>query len=545
MKEVLLPELAESVVEGEILKWLVQEGESIALEQPLCEVMTDKVTVELPSPYAGVLHQRLAQEGDVVAVHAAIAVIAEAGASAGGASASRGGESVQNAAATTAPSVTQGIQETGENPTTTDANLPTQATEDREQMAEDSAPADSGGSIVEAGNVAAKGEDDTSLFKAFASDEAVRLEGLGNRSGSGAPGTYTGGTGAILNRAQTTFGRTDGRVLAVPAARQMARQLGVDLAQVQGSGPNGRVRVGDVMAHGGGQGGQTQTAPVPSAPAQAQVAAPAQAAPQPAPAPAAPAAKGAGGMPVAPVQYRTPKGYEHLEDRVPLRGMRRAISNQMQASHLYTVRTLTVDEVNLTKLVEFRSRVKDDAQAAGVKLSYLPFIFKAVAAALRKYPSLNSSFDEATGEIVMKRYYNLGMAVATDAGLTVPVLRDVNHKSIFELASQVTDLAGRAQAGKLTPDELAGSTFSITNIGSIGALFSFPIINVPDAAILGVHSIQKRPIVNERDEIVIAHMMYLSLSFDHRLVDGAEAARFCKEVIRLLENPDRLMLEAM
>ncbi|GAA5514328.1 dihydrolipoyllysine-residue acetyltransferase component of pyruvate dehydrogenase complex [Deinococcus carri] len=519
MKEVLLPELAESVVEGEILKWLVQEGETVALEQPLCEVMTDKVTVELPSPVAGVLYQRLAQEGDVVAVHAAIALIAEPGEAAGGAG-------VHNAAASTAPSATQAIQETGENPTTTDADLPTQAAEEREQVG-----GEAGGSIVEAGHVAAKSDDDASLFKAFASDETVKLEGLGSRSGSGAPGTYTGGTGSILNRPQTPAGRTDGRVLAVPAARQLARELGVDLAQVPGSGPNGRVRVQDVTAHTQSQ----STAP-------AQAAAPA---PQPAAAPSAPAAKGAGGMPVAPVQYRTPKGYEHLEDRVPLRGMRRAISNQMQASHLYTVRTLTVDEVNMTRLVEFRGRVKDEAQAAGVKLSYLPFIFKAVAVALRKYPSLNSSFDEATGEIVMKRYFNIGMAVATDAGLTVPVLRDVNQKSIFELAGQVTDLAGRAQAGKLTPDELAGSTFSVTNIGSIGALFSFPIINVPDAAILGVHSIVKRPIVNERDEIVIAHMMYLSLSFDHRLVDGAEAARFCKEVIRLLENPDRLMLEAM
>ncbi|WP_026332548.1 dihydrolipoamide acetyltransferase family protein [Deinococcus apachensis] len=523
MKEVLLPELAESVVEGEILKWLVQEGETVALEQPLCEVMTDKVTVELPSPYAGVLERRLANEGDVVAVHAPIAVIVEAGAATSG-----GGERASQTSS--APSVTQAIQETFENPETTEAPLPTQAAEEREHVS---------GSIVEAGHTAEKGDDDASLFKAFASDETVRLQGLENRSGSNTPGTYTGGTGSILNRAQTPSGRTDGRVLAVPAARKLARELGVDLAGVQGSGPNGRVRVDDVTAHA--QSPQSQpTAPAQTAPAPAPQPAPAAPTPQP-----APAARGPGGMPVAPVQYRTPKGYEHLEDRVPLRGMRRAISNQMQASHLYTVRTLTVDEVNLTRLVEFRSRVKDEAQAAGVKLSYLPFIFKAVAAALRKYPSLNSSFDEATGEIVMKRYFNIGMAVATDAGLTVPVLRDVNQKSIFELARQVSDLASRAQAGKLTPDELAGSTFSVTNIGSIGALFSFPIINVPDAAILGVHSIQKRPIVNERDEIEIAHMMYLSLSFDHRLVDGAEAARFCKEVIRLLENPDRLMLEAM
>ncbi|MFC4640100.1 dihydrolipoamide acetyltransferase family protein [Deinococcus hohokamensis] len=496
MKEVLLPELAESVVEGEILKWLVEEGDTIALEQPLCEVMTDKVTVELPSPVAGVLSKRLAGEGDIVAVHAAIALIDESGSGAG------------------APSPAQAIQDTAENPTTTDAQLPTQAQEEREQLT-----GDAGGSIVEARHLPKADDDSTSLFKAFASDEAVKVQGLGQRQASPAPQAPV---------------RNDGRVLAVPAARQLARELNVDLGMVQGSGPNGRIRVSDVLSHS--QAGQAANA------------APVQPAPSPtAPAPTAqPAAKGAlGGLPVAPVQYRTPKGYEHLEDRVPLRGMRRAISNQMVASHLYTVRTLTVDEVNLSKLVEFRARVKDEAKAADVKLSYLPFIFKAVAAALRKYPSLNTSFDEATQEIVQKRYYNMGMAVATDAGLTVPVLRDVNQKSVFDLAREVVDLASRAQAGKLQPDELSGSTFSITNIGSIGALFSFPIINVPDAAILGIHSIVKRPIVDEHDNIVVAHMMYLSLSFDHRLVDGAEAARFCKEVIRLLENPDRLMLEAM
>jgi pyruvate dehydrogenase E2 component (dihydrolipoamide acetyltransferase) len=510
MKEVLLPELAESVVEGEILKWLVEEGDDIALEQPLCEVMTDKVTVELPSPVAGVLHKRLAQEGDVVAVHAAIAVIDEGG-----------------AAGAATPSPEQAVQDSAGNPAAD--TLPPQAQEEREQV---------GGSIVEATHLPKADDDSASLFKAFASDEQVKVQGLGSRSGSGAPGSSTAGTG-VLERGPVAAAaaRADGRVLAVPAARQLARQLGVDLAGVGGSGPNGRIRVQDVLAHS--EAGRA--APVAAAPAAAQ-AAPTPAAPAPQPAPRAPSG---GGLPVPPVQYRTPKGYEHLEDRVPLRGMRRAISTQMQASHLYTVRTLTVDEVNLTRLVEFRARVKDDAQAAGVRLSYLPFIFRAVATALRKYPSLNTSFDEATGEIVQKRYYNLGMAVATDAGLTVPVLRDVNHKNIFDLAREVTDLAGRAQAGKLAPDELAGSTFSITNIGSIGALFSFPIINVPDAAILGVHSIVKRPIVDEDDNIVVAHMMYLSLSFDHRLVDGAEAARFCKEVIRLLENPDRLMLEAL
>ncbi|ADV66161.1 dihydrolipoamide acetyltransferase family protein [Deinococcus maricopensis] len=467
-KEVLLPELAESVVEGEILKWLVQEGDTITAEQPLCEVMTDKVTVELPSPYAGTLTKRLAQEGDVVAVHAAIAIIED-------------GSGATQAAGSTA----QALQTTAENPTTTDT-LPVTAQEER--------------SIVESGNTT-DDADDTSLFKAFAGDETVKMPVL-----SGAA------------RTETAAPRTDGRVLAVPAARQLARELGLDITQVPGSGPNGRVRVLDVHQHAAAQ-------------------------QQPA-APAAKATPGAG-MPVPPVQYKTPKGYEDRETRVPLRGMRRAISNQMLASHLYTVRTLTVDEVNLTKLVQFRARIKGEAEANGVKISYLPFIFKAISTALRKFPSLNSSFDEATQEIVLKDYVNLGMAVATDAGLMVPVIRDVNTKSVMTLAREISDIGGRAKDGKLKPEEMAGSTFSVTNIGSIGALFSFPIINVPDAAIMGVHSIVKRPIVNDRDEIEVAHMMYLSLSFDHRLVDGAEAARFCKEVIRLLENPDRLMLEAM
>lgn len=469
MREVVLPELAESVVEGEIVRWMVAEGDTVEAEQSLCEVMTDKVTVELPSPVAGTIHKLLAKEGDVVAVHAPIVQIDEGGSA---------------PAATPAPE--QAIQNSGENPTTPAATLPVQAQEER--------------SIVEAGHIA-KDDDSASLFKAFQSDGAVKVQGLGAAAQPAAPASR------------------GGRVLAVPAARLMARELGIDLATVQGSGPNGRVRVADVAA----------AAKTKLAPAAAPVA-------------AAGVAAGAG-LPVQPVQYRTPKGFEHFEERVPLRGMRRAISNQMLASHLYTVRTLTVDEVNMTKLVQLRARVKDEAAKAGVKLSYMPFIFKAVAAALKKYPSLNSSFDEATQEIVLKNYVNLGMAVATDAGLTVPVIKNVDHKSAYGLANEVSDIATRAQAGKLTPDEMAGSTFSITNIGSIGALFSFPIINVPDAAILGVHSIVKRPIVNENDEIEVAHMMYISLSFDHRLIDGAEAARFCKEVIRLLENPERMLLE--
>lgn len=471
-KEVVLPELAESVVEGEILKWLVEEGDPVALEQPIVEVMTDKVTVELPSPHAGTLQKQLVKEGDVVAVHAPIALIAEAG------------EETRQT-----PSPQQAIQESAENPSTEQVELPVTAQEER--------------SIVEAGGGDDKG-DDQSLFKAFAGDEQLRVPKSLEKGQQAAPSS--GSTGP------------HGRVLAVPAARQLARELNVNLEEVGGSGPNGRVRVADVHNH------VMQEARA----AQPQAKAPT-----------------GGGMPVPPVQYKTPKGYEALESRTPLRGMRRAISNQMLASHLYTVRTLTVDEANLSKLVGLRARLKEGAERQGVRLSYLPFIFKAIASALQKYPSLNTSFDEAAQEIVQKRYYNLGMAVATDAGLIVPVVRDVNTKSVLQLAREILDLGTRARDGKLAPDELAGSSFSVTNIGSIGALFSFPIINVPDAAIMGIHSIVKRPVFDENDQVVPGHMMYLSLSFDHRLVDGAEAARFCKEVIRLLEEPETLLLEAI
>jgi pyruvate dehydrogenase E2 component (dihydrolipoamide acetyltransferase) len=475
-KEVVLPELAESVVEGEILRWLVNEGDKLKKDQPFVEVMTDKVTVELPSPYEGVLIQKLVKEGDVVPVHASIALIAEPG-------------------EVTAPISDQ----------KPDAPPPEQG------RASPSLQVQEERSIVEPGRVVEDDGASLSLFRPDGRQEQVK------NPFSTAP--------TLPSQGQTPL--APGRVVAVPAARKLARELGLDIARIPGSGPNGRVRVDDVKSYAADQGSKTRDQEI-------------IATPQPAPPEARPTSLG-----VNPVQYKTPRGYEDRETRVPLRGVRRAISNQMLASHLYTVRTLSVDEVDMTELVAMRARLKTDAEAQGVRLSYLPFIFKAVVAALKKFPSLNSSLDEARQEVVQKNYYNIGMAVAAENGLIVPVLREVDRKSILELANEINLLADKARSGKLSPEEITGSTFSVTNIGSIGALFSFPIINVPDAAILGIHSIHKRPVVDPTDQIVVRQMMYLSLSFDHRLVDGAEAARFCKEVIRLLERPERLFLEVL
>ncbi len=463
-KQVLLPELAESVVEGEILKWMVDEGANIEKDQPLVEVMTDKVTVELPSPYAGVLTKKLVEEGDVVPVEAVIALIAEAGSAPGPVPAAPHAQAAKE----------RSIVEPGP---------PGQDTDDGARL---------------------------SLFKPDDVQEVVKSP-FAKEIASKTP--------AAVQERPVAGVNAYGRVLAVPAARKLAHELAVDISRVPGSGPGGRVRKDDVRAFA--------AQPVSEAPAPA----------------AAPPVTAPSGFP-PPVRYKTPEGLAQLEERVPLRGIRRAISSQMFASHLYSVRTLNVDEADFTPLVELRGRLKPRAEAAGVKLSYLPFIFKAVVAALKKFPSVNSSLDEDRGEIVYKHYYNLGMAVATEAGLLVPVVKEVDRKSVLELAGEIVTLADKARNGKLDSSDISGSTFSITNIGSIGALFSFPIINVPDAAILGVHSIQERPVARD-GEVVVRKMMYLSLSFDHRLVDGAEAARFSKELIRLLENPDLLMLEAI
>ncbi len=439
--EFKLPKLAESVVEGEIVQWLVQEGQRVEVDQPLVEVMSDKATVELSSTVAGVLSKQLAAEGDIKDVGAVLALIDESGAESAGAAQPAADES---------------------------AAAPAPAEED---------------------------DSSTNLFKPTeaGADEAVFQVRRGQDSAGTAPASRAA-TGPF------------GRVLAVPAARRLARELGVDVESLQGSGPGGRVRVSDVQA-----GGQASTG-------------------------------GAGGLP-APVQYRTPAGYEQRERRDKLRGIRRLTAEQMVASHLHTVRALQVDEADVSELVKLRRKLKPHVEAQGAKLSYLPFIMKAVVATLKRFPELNTSLDEAAGEIVHKDYWNLSMAVSTDRGLVVPVIRDVDQLDIFELARKVQELADLARTGKLSAEDLSGGTFSITNIGSVGGLFSFPIINVPEAAILGVHSIRRRPKVMPDDSIAPADMMYLSLSFDHRLVDGAEAAGFTNHLIALLEEPERLLLE--
>lgn len=306
------------------------------------------------------------------------------------------------------------------------------------------------------------------------------------------------------------------KVLATPSVRKFAREQGVDLTQVTGTGTKGRITKEDVLA--------------------AKTGVASQAAPA-----VEPVVENTSGAKADPVQKTFVPG-ERVEERVPLKGIRKVIANAMVKS-VYTAPHVTImDEVDVTKLVALRNEAKALGEQKGVKLTYLPFIVKALIAALRQFPALNASIDDEKEEIIYKHYYNIGIATDTDNGLLVPVIHDADRKNIWMLASEIRDLATRGREGKLAGHELKGSTMTITNIGSAGGMFFTPVINHPEVAILGTGRMTEKPIVRN-GEIVIAPMMALSLSFDHRIIDGATAQNFVNYVKRLLEDPQLLVME--
>ncbi|WP_432774169.1 dihydrolipoamide acetyltransferase family protein [Brevibacillus gelatini] len=318
-------------------------------------------------------------------------------------------------------------------------------------------------------------------------------------------------------------------VLATPSVRKYAREKGVQLTLVPGTGKLGRITREDVDRFLAG--GAVASAPAAQA---AETAAPAAEAPAAAPTGVAQAA-------AAPTVHYSAQAGE-LEERVPLKGIRKAIAKAMVKS-AYTAPHVTIfDEVDVTELVAMRKNAKPLAEERGVKLTYLPMIVKAVVAGLKKFPELNASIDDEKQEIIYKKYYNIGIATSTEDGLLVPVIKAADSKSIFQIAGEISELAKKSRERKATADELKGSTFSITNIGSAGGMFFTPIINYPEVAILGVGRISEKPVV-KNGEIVVGQMLHLSLSFDHRLVDGEPAQRFVNYVKQLLENPTLLVME--
>ena len=299
-----------------------------------------------------------------------------------------------------------------------------------------------------------------------------------------------------------------GKVLATPVARKMAKDLGVDISRVQGTGPNGRVMKEDIQK--AKDGGLKKPAEV-KAPKEEFV---------------------------APVTLD-----DERYERIPLTKIRQTIASRMTQSRFTIPHTTAMDEVDVTKLDEFRRKYKDILKEEDVNLTYLPFIAKAVIVALKKLPEFNSELDEEKQELILKHFYNIGIATDTDRGLMVPVVKDLDKLSIVEIAKAIDEVTTKAKENKISINELRGGTFSITNYGSIGGHFGIPIINYPEAAILGLGRVVKKPIVLD-DEIVIAKVLPLSLSYDHRTIDGASGSRFLNILKELLSDPEMLFLKS-
>ena len=470
--DVVMPQMGVSVSEGTITKWLKQEGEEIAADEPLLEISTDKVDTEVPSPGEGVVQQILVQEGETVDVGTRLAVIGPAGAEAPAPEAPAPEAAALEAAAPEAP-----------------AAEPAAAEPEPEQ--EPAAPPPP----PEPPPAAAEPATDGAGEKTFVS----------------------------------------------PVVARIASEHGVDVAQVPGSGRGGRVTKKDIVAFV--ESGQA-AAPAPAAPEAAPEAPPAEAAAPPAEAPAPPVTAPAQPAPPAPPPEAAPAVSAAAgEEIVPMNAMRRGIAEHMRRSLDTAAHVTTVFEIDLSKVVAIRKKLKPEYEESyGVNLTYLAFIARATIEAIKNWPWVNA---EIRGEqIVTKKYVNLGIAVALEGGmgLIVPVIKNAEGLNLLGIARGIVDVADRARNKKLTPDDVQGGTFTITNPGGWGAIIGTPIISQPQVAILDVEALVKRPVVVQdtsgQDVIAIRPMMNLCLSYDHRLVDGAYAAQFMKELRENLESFD-------
>jgi pyruvate dehydrogenase E2 component (dihydrolipoamide acetyltransferase) len=311
------------------------------------------------------------------------------------------------------------------------------------------------------------------------------------------------------------------RVIAMPSVRKYAREKGVELVRVNGSGKNGRILKEDVDAFltGGAAVAVSETQPA----AQEAVTATPQ-------------------EEKKAVAAAIPQG-QYPETREKMSGIRKAIAKAMVNSKHTAPHVTLMDEVDVTKLVAHRKKFKEVAAAKGIKLTFLPYVVKALTSALREFPVLNTSLDDAAGEIIHKHYYNIGIAADTEKGLLVPVVKDADRKSVFTISNEINELAGKARDGKLAPDEMKGASCTITNIGSAGGQWFTPVINHPEVAILGIGRIAEKPVVKD-GEIVAAPVLALSFSFDHRMIDGATAQNALNHIKRLLNDPELLLMEA-
>ncbi|WP_438018888.1 dihydrolipoamide acetyltransferase family protein [Sorangium sp. So ce315] len=521
--EFRLPDIGEGVTEGEIVTWLVSPGDVVAEDQPMVEVMTDKATVTITSPRAGRIVETRGKVGGVVPVHSVLVVF-----------------DLDDRPAAPSPASGAGMRQ----------SAATTASE---------APAATTGAAEPAATAVGDIREDLPGMNLVAPAPAAWMNG-----------SVRGGAAAYFNE----------KPLATPATRKLARDLGVDLRRVPPTGPGGRVTKDDVRALEAPE-AEPETTPLLSATAARRAPAPGGAGAA-AGGTGAAGARGAGAAGAAGAEARAADAGAAVEraraavergaaaapelleadrgrgagrpdraisiasapgdERVPLRGVRKRIFEQMSRSKHTAAHFTFVEECDVSALKERRARLRPLAEKAGVKLTFLPFFVKAVVAALKKHPTLNCAFDEASQEIVVRKSYHIGIASATEAGLIVPVVRDADRRSVLDIAKEIARLGEDTKAGRVKPEDLGGSTFTITSLGQQGGLFATPILNFPEVAILGIHQMKQKPVVRD-GQIVIGDVMLLSLSFDHRIIDGHVGAAFAYEIIGYLEDPDRLFLE--
>jgi 2-oxoglutarate dehydrogenase E2 component (dihydrolipoamide succinyltransferase) len=493
--EIKMPQLGESVVEGTITKWLKQEGDTIEEDELLVEVSTDKVDSEIPSSIGGTLQKILVQEGETVKVGTPIAVVGEGGEAAGD------GAAAEEKPAEEAPAEKAEKAEEQEPAAEADTGEAAVA------AAEENQAEGGGGEQAQGGGAqpAAEAEEEKPATPAKPEGRPAQKPSEAKRPG-GKPGD------------------TSKRGIISPLVRRLADEHGVDLDQIDGTGTGGRIRKQDVLKFVETGKGKTQARPAASA----------EEAPQPEEAPAAerdaapakaePSVAAAGGR----------------EELVPWTNIRRRTAEHMVAAHLETARAWNAVEADWTNIVKLRTSVKDGfKEREGFSLTYMPFLARTLCDTLLEMPEVNAAYSEEQQGNIVKHYVNLGIAVALEGGgLIVPVIKGADEKNLVGLARAINDVATRARSKKLSPDDLSGSTFTITNPGPFGSIISVPIIPRGTTAILGFEAIEKRVVVGDDDSIAIRSMGFLSMSWDHRAIDGAEAARFLARLRERIATTD-------
>ncbi len=533
-----LPDIGEGIHEGEIVKWFVKPGDKIEEDESLFEVQNDKSVEEITSPVSGTIKEIKVAEGEVATVGQVLvtfdgveghendaeepAAPAEAPAEAKTASGGKGIFEFK------LPDIGEGIHEgeivkwfikPGDQVEEDQAIFEVQNDKSVEEI---TSPVD--GTVkdilVGEGTVATVGQVLVTFEGDFEGSESSSAAPVATEAKEAAPETASAtATPAGGNGVPSAQKDPNGLVIAMPSVRKYAREKGVNIREVAGSGKNNRILKADVDAYLNGE-----------QPAQA----------------AAPAGEQTKATEAAPQAAKKPvpaAGDEFPETREKLTPTRRAIAKAMTNSKHTAPHVTLMDEIEVSALMAHRKRFKEVALEKGIKLTFLPYIVKALVATLKEFPVLNTTMDDATEELIYKHYYNIGIAADTDHGLYVPVVKHADMKSVFAISDEINELAGKARDGKLTADEMKHGSATISNIGSAGGQWFTPVINYPEVAILGVGRIAEKAIVQD-GEIVAAPVLALSLSFDHRVVDGATAQKAMNNIKRLLNDPELLLMEA-